>query len=263
MRERLVAALARPDPTASTSASASTDLNNNGGNSSSSSSSLGNGLLNIFKKKSVPPTAVPPLPRTIGATLLADHTTSSTTTPPALDWHARARLLFDVIDTKGIGAVGHDDCARLVRDVLDGAAGVGAGAQGEAISDFLRELAEEGESVRESAVKEEVDEMMIHAQGNPPMLQFNGFAIWLKQFMLSIEKERLEEEIERKEEKMEQEDDEEKMEQEEKELYEKEEAGEEDEEIRRDAEVAPDTADNDTTEKKKTGFSGLFGVVKK
>ena len=169
MRDRLVAALARPM--------------SGGPGGGLSGASKNPSILDMFKKK--------PVARSVGAALLADDASANANTAITLDWTARARILFDTVDIYGSGAVGVDDCARLVRDVLDGAAGVGTGGKGEAISDFLRDLAEEGEDVRAGAVAEEVDEMMKFAASTaePKMLHFAEFASWLSHFMDSIEAE--------------------------------------------------------------------------
>jgi hypothetical protein len=107
-----------------------------------------------------------------------------------LDWRARARLLFDAVDTARAGSVGADACAALARDVLDGAA-VGAaaarGGGGAAMADFLRELADEPAAVREGAIEAEARDMMAWAHGDPPRLDFDGFARWLADFMQDID----------------------------------------------------------------------------
>jgi hypothetical protein len=100
-----------------------------------------------------------------------------------LAWTDRARVLFRAVDAAGAGSVGADECAALVREVLMGAVGVGDGARGAALADFLRELADEGPSVHASAVAAEAEAMMAHATGAPPRLFFDGFVAWLREFM--------------------------------------------------------------------------------
>jgi hypothetical protein len=103
-------------------------------------------------------------------------------------------VLFAAVDTGGTGTVGAAECAALVREVLDGGVGLGGGAGGagasgarsEAVADFLRELADEGPAVREQAIAAEAADMMAWARGEPPRLDFDGFAGWLAAFMEGV-----------------------------------------------------------------------------